>query len=142
MLNRKIDLEVISKTHGQIKYLPKLTWAARINRKTPTQAERLFWEKILCKKQTGYKFVRQKPINRFILDFYCSELNLAIEADGSSHQNKNTYDDDRDAFLRQIGIQTLRFTNEEILKNIIEVKQKIHDYISSPALSREGGRKK
>ena len=122
MTKKAIDFEVISKTHGQIKYLPKLTWAARINRKKPTKAEVLVWEKILSKKQTGYKFTRQKPIGRFILDFYCSELNLAIEIDGEYHKDRVGYDKERDEFLKQIGIETIRFTNETVLKDFGKVK--------------------
>lgn len=139
MLKRKIETEALSKIHGQIKYLPKLTWAARINRKKFTEAEKLLWEKVIRRKQTEYKFVKQKPINRFILDFYCSELSLAIEVDGNSHENKKACDKERDAFLRQIGIVTLRFTNEEILVDIESVRQRLLDHISLPALSREGG---
>lgn len=86
---------------------------------------------------TGFKFSRQKPINRFILDFYCSKLNLAIEIDGGSHINKKDNDSSRDKFLKQIGIQTIRFTNEEILYDIEKVRQKIISVCSSLACQGE-----
>jgi very-short-patch-repair endonuclease len=137
---RNVEFEAISKTHGQLKYLPKLTWAARVNRNHQTTAEIIIWEKILRRKQTGHKFVRQKPIDRFIIDFYCSELCLAIEIDGESHKSKKEYDSERDLYLKQIGIETLRFSNDEAINNIDTVKQQIYEYISLSALSREGGR--
>lgn len=140
MSKRNVEFEAISKTHGQIKYLPELTWAARVNRNHQTTAEIIIWEKILRRKQTGYKFVRQKPIDRFTIDFYCSELCLAIEIDGGSHQSKKDYDSERDLFLKQIGIETLRFSNNEVIKSIGAVRQQIYKYISIPALLREGGR--
>ncbi|MBD3300488.1 MAG: DUF559 domain-containing protein, partial [Candidatus Moranbacteria bacterium] len=55
-----------------------LTREARENRKNPTKAEKLFWHLVLRRRQTGYKFHREKPINMFILDFYCSNFRLAI----------------------------------------------------------------
>ena len=88
------------------------------------------------KRKTGYKFLRQKPINRFILDFYCSELNLAIEIDGSSHNKRKGYDETRDKFLYQIGIKTIRFTNDEILNQINIVKNKLANLISPPCQGR------
>ena len=88
------------------------------------------------KRKMGYKFVRQKPINRFILDFYCSELNLAIEIDGSSHDRKKGYDEARDKFLQQIGIKTIRVTNNEVLNNIEAVRLKLMGFISPPCQGR------
>jgi very-short-patch-repair endonuclease len=84
------------------------------------------------KRKTGFKFLRQKPINRFVLDFYCSELNLAIEIDGSSHDKKYCYDQARDKFLELIGIKTIRFTNDEILHHIDNVKIKLNNFINPP----------
>jgi len=87
--------------------------------------EEKIWKEILRKNQTGFRFLRQKPINRFILDFYCSELDLAIEIDGSSHDKKKNYDLERDKFLKLIGIRTIRLTNDEILNDIEMIKQKL-----------------
>jgi len=88
------------------------------------------------KRKTGYKFLRQKPINRFILDFYCSELNLAIEIDGNSHDRKKGYDEVRDKFLKQIGIKTIRFTNDEVLTDINKIKNKLTNLIIPPCQGR------
>ncbi|OIP87000.1 endonuclease [Candidatus Shapirobacteria bacterium CG_4_8_14_3_um_filter_35_11] len=106
---------------------------AKKNRKNPTEAEDKMWNDFLSRDKTGFRFVRQKPIHRFILDFYCSKLNLAIEIDGDSHNKKKDNDFERDRFLYQIGITTIRFTNEEVLNN--------PDYINNilnPFLSKRG----
>jgi len=65
-----------------------------------------------------YRFLRQKPIDCFILDFYCSKLLLGIEVDGSSHDNKQEYDEARTGRLNFLGIKIIRYTNEVILKDI------------------------
>ena len=135
-MNKKIDYEAFNQLHGNINYLSDLTPLSKNNRKCPTTAEEKIWKEVLMKRQTGYKFLRQKPINRFILDFYCSELNLAVEIDGGSHIKKKSYDQARDKFLKQIGINTIRFTNEEVINDIYIIKQKLAKLL--PSLSREG----
>ena len=139
VLRKKVVAEAINPIHGNINYFSGLIPMATINRKNPTRSEEIVWQKILRYKQTGYKFTRQKPINRFILDFYCSELNLAIEVDGESHLKKKGTDELRDKFLYKIGIETIRFTNEEIINNLSEVNIKIIEICSRLALSRGGG---
>lgn len=114
-----------------LRYRDSLTWAARKNRKSETEAEEKLWNEVLRRKQTGYKFVRQKPIDRFIADFYCSELSLVIEVDGGSHKNKLERDESRDDFLKVCGIRTIRFTNEEILNDIEKVKSNLINELKS-----------
>ncbi len=106
---------------GNLKYLDELRQLARDNRNNPTEAEKVMWS-ILKNKQLGFLFLRQKPMGKFILDFYCSKLMLAIEVDGDSHDNKKYLDKQRDLYLEQRGIKTIRFTNEEILDDIEKVK--------------------
>jgi very-short-patch-repair endonuclease len=65
-----------------LRYRESLTWAAKMNRHSPTKAESKIWYEFLRKRPEGHKFTRQKPLDRFILDFYCSELLLVIEIDG------------------------------------------------------------
>ena len=115
-----------------VRYIGELTAMAKKNRNHPTRAEKLMWDKILKNKQTGYIFLRQKPIDRFILDFYCSELSLAIEIDGDSHINKEGRDRSRDFYLKCIGIKTIRLTNEEVLNDIESVKRKLFESLNSP----------
>ena len=69
----------------------------------------------------GYKFLRQKPIDCYILDFYCSKLLLGIEVDGDSHINKEEADRKRTARLNEIGIKIVRYRNEEVLFDLAKV---------------------
>lgn len=109
---------------GNIRYLEDLRKLSRDNRKNPTESEKLFW-KILSYKKLNLKFLRQKPIGRFILDFYCSKLLLAIEIDGDSHDTKKYLDKSRDLYLEQRGIKTIRFRNEEVFNDIEKIKQNL-----------------
>jgi very-short-patch-repair endonuclease len=124
-MKKKIVVEALNPLHGTVNYLKELKELARKNRNNPTEAEEIMWNKVLRDKRTGYKFLRQKPIDRFIADFYCSELNIVIEVDGGSHNQKKAYDEARDVFLKQVGISTIRFTNDEVINNIELVRQKL-----------------
>ena len=124
---------------GNLKYLEELRTPSKINRKNPTKAESKIWYEFLKDRPENYKFTRQKPLNRFILDFYCSKLLLAIEVDGDSHLSKIDRDRLRDKFLSCLNIETIRFRNEQILNNLKEVKEKIIKIINKrkASLSRE-----
>jgi very-short-patch-repair endonuclease len=103
-------------------YNKKLTALARANRKNPTVAETKMWYEVLRNRQFAhYKFLRQKPIDSFIVDFYCSELHLVIEIDGDTHGETNTYDLERTKLLNARGLAVVRYTNEDVLKNIAGV---------------------
>ncbi len=106
---------------GNIRYLDQLRELTRKNRLNPTESENLFWRLLIKKDNLNYRFLRQKPIGRFILDLYCSKLLLAIEIDGDSHDKKKYMDNERDLYLEQRGIKTLRYRNEQILKDIKNV---------------------
>ncbi len=107
---------------GFLRYNKNLTALARENRKNPTVAEIKMWTEVLCMRQfLHYKFLRQKPIANFIVDFYCSELHLVIEIDGDTHGETITYDLERTKLLNARGLMVIRYTNEDILKNIAGV---------------------
>lgn len=116
--------EEIRMKNGALKYLEELRMLARDNRKNPTEAEKIFWMNL---RKNKYSFLRQKPLGRFILDFYCSRLLLAIEIDGDSHDNKKYADRERDLYFERRGIKTVRLRNEEVLSE--EIKQKIEQLI-------------
>jgi very-short-patch-repair endonuclease len=107
---------------GNLRYLEDLRTLSRNNRKNPTESEKIFW-KLLSYQKLNYKFVRQRPIGRCILDFYCSKLLLDIEIDGDSHDCKKFQDEARDLYLIQRGIKTVRYKNEQILKDFKDIKQ-------------------
>ena len=79
----------------------------------------------------GYDFHRQKPLNYFIVDFFCNELMLAIEIDGSTHDFEDRYLNDirRQKKLESLGIRFLRFTETEVRKNIDGVVDYIKNWI-------------
>ncbi|MFA5104251.1 MAG: endonuclease domain-containing protein [Candidatus Margulisiibacteriota bacterium] len=110
---------------GILPYDIRLTKMARENRKNHTEAEEKLWQAIRKRKINGYKFLRQKPVHHFILDFYCAQLLLGIEIDGSSHRKKMEYDRQRDLILKNYGLRILRFTNEEIEIDLASVLRKI-----------------
>ena len=65
-----------------------------------------------------YKFLRQKPIDNYIVDFYCSELRLVIEIDGDSHAETVEYDAERTKVLQSLGLTVVRYTNDDVIQNI------------------------
>lgn len=75
----------------------------------------------------GRKFRRQHPVQPYILDFYCLDLQLGLELDGSQHRSEDGQKRDavRTAFLIQKGIQLLRFTNHDVLTNLDGVLRRI-----------------
>ena len=109
---------------GNLRYLDELTRLARKNRKKMTQGEVLIWD-LLKKNQMGFKFLKQKPVGRFIIDFYCSKLLLAIEIDGGYHDKRQNYDNGRDELLFTRGIRTMRIKEEEVLKDIFIIKDRV-----------------
>jgi very-short-patch-repair endonuclease len=110
----------------RINYNPKLSDRSKKMSRYMTKAEQKIWFEVLSeKKLNGYKFIKQKIIDNYILDFYCAELLLAIEIDGESHNEKLGYDKVRDDFLKGCGITVLRFTNEEVLENLEGVRERV-----------------
>lgn len=80
-----------------------------------SKAEKFLWKAALSRNQLGVKFKRQRPIDNFIVDFFCQELGLIIEIDGSSHFQKNEYDMHRKERLESFGYLILRFTEADVL---------------------------
>lgn len=92
-----------------------------------TKAEAILWRELKNKKLLGFKFRRQYGIGAYVVDFYCTDLNLAIEVDGITHltDEEIEYDSRREADIKQLGIQFLRFTNPEIYEDLYNVLEKI-----------------
>lgn len=101
-----------------IPYRPDLKLIARQNRQTPTRAEEKMWYVVLANKKLGYKFLRQKPLGNFVVDFYCSKLKLVIEIDGDDHAEKIEYDKKRTIALNKYELKVVRYYNLDVLKNI------------------------
>lgn len=91
----------------------KKTFARRL-RKEQTKAEKIVWELLRNRKFKKYKFRRQHVIEGFVLDFYCHEIRLGIEVDGSIHLRRKDYDELRQEVIESKGIVITRITNKEI----------------------------
>jgi very-short-patch-repair endonuclease len=96
-------------------------------RRNRTKAEFLLWQKLKGKQLEGVKFRSQYGVGWFVVDFYCTELKLAIEVDGESHfqDGAQEYDWERQAFIESVGIRFLRFTNDEVYGNLEGVLERI-----------------
>ena len=95
------------------------------------EPEKLLWAKLRDKELHGHKFRRQCSVDKFLLDFYCPQLKLAVEIDGDSHFAAGAGDCDRDRqqIIESYGISFLRFTNAEVMGNIDGVVLKIMEYL-------------
>lgn len=110
--------EEVERDFAYLPYNKNLVALAIENRKNPTKAESKIWNEVLRKRQLAcYKFLRQKPIDNFIVDFYCSELRLVVEIDGDSHAETVEYDLERTRILNLLGLNVVRYTNDEVLRN-------------------------
>jgi|SRR3989344_4263063 len=96
-------------------------------RKNPTEAEIILWQEVRGKKISNTRFHRQYSVGPYILDFFCPRSRLAIELDGEQHKSAEEYDAERKSFLKDKGIITIRFWNNEVLKNLQEVLEKIKE---------------
>jgi len=92
---------------------------ARDNRNKMNRPEAKLWYEILSnRKLLRYRFLRQKPVEDYIVDFFCSELKLGIEVDGVSHDEQKEYDKGRTLNLSKIGIKLIRYSNTDIMCNL------------------------
>ena len=112
-----------------IQYNPNLKEKASELRKNMTLYEIALWNELKRKQVKGYDFDRQRPIDNFIVDFYCKDLMLAIEIDGESHIGKEQYDNLRDDRLRGLGVHVLRFDDLEVRHNLDKVIKVIEHWI-------------
>lgn len=119
----------------KLPYKPELKQLARDLRKNMTLSEVLLWKKLRNKQMLGYDFDRQRPIDNYIVDFYCKKLSLVIEIDGSSHHNEEVYfkDVQRQKRLEGLGLKFLRFTDTEIKKSLPQVLNIIQYWIEDNA---------
>jgi very-short-patch-repair endonuclease len=102
-------------------------FARELRTETVSKAEKHLWKSVLSRKQTGERFLRQRPIDHFIVDFFAPDLGLIIEIDGSSHFNKAEYDFYRQQKLESLGYVFIRYYEGEVLQNVGMVKERI-DY--------------
>ena len=137
-------------SRGNYSYNKSLQPLASQLRKSFTKAEACLWKYALKAKQLkGYQFRRQRPILHYIADFFCKELMLIIEVDGITHDNEVSLKNDkrREEELAKAGFKVVRFTDDEVLKNMCGVISEIERIIgdienSTPLIPRRRGTRK
>jgi very-short-patch-repair endonuclease len=113
-------------------YNKSLKSFARKHRNDSTKAEVKLWLEILSKKKMlGFQFLRQRPIDNFIADFFCKELKLIIETDGITHLDESVIkkDEIKELRLRDLGYFFVRFQDEDVLNDIENVRLEIEHFI-------------
>ncbi|MBU1033074.1 MAG: endonuclease domain-containing protein [Patescibacteria group bacterium] len=107
---------------------PSFKAKRRFLRKDQTDVEGLLWSRLRSKQIDGLKFYRQFSVGKYILDFYCVKIKLAIELDGGQHSDplNSQYDKNRTDYLEGKDIKVLRFWNNEVIENLDGVLKSIY----------------
>lgn len=115
----------------KLKYNPELKELARTLRNNSTKAEIRLWNYLKGKQLMGYDFHRQKPIDKYIADFFCNTLMLAIELDGYTHGFEEAFERDqkKEQRLNEMGIIVLKYRDDDVMNNIEGVLEDIKDCI-------------
>ncbi len=133
--------------HTILPYSKSLKDYARFLRRNATLAEVLLWKRLKQKQVCNCDFDRQRPIGAYIVDFYCKEMNLAIEIDGKSHDDKLEADILRQQKLESIGVSFLRFWDHDVKTDLGRVVATVEEWIAqkrrkceepTPGPSKEG----
>ena len=107
-----------------------MTWAmARSLRKNPTETERVLWGHLRMRQFKGFKFRRQQPFGRYVVDFVCLAKKLIVEVDGEQHA-VSSEDAVRTAWLESQGFRVMRFWNNQVLSDMECVTKVIWDALS------------
>jgi len=119
------------------KYRKGLKKLSQSLRKKMTEAEKVLWLKIRRKQLKNCQFYRQRPLGKYIVDFFAPKAKIVIEVDGGQHYEKRGIkkDEIRDKYLRNLGLKVLRFSDKEVLKNIEGVIKRIYyEILPNPPL--------
>lgn len=113
---------------------------ARALRRGATRSERLLWERLRGRRFLGLKFRRQHPIGSFVLDFYCVELRLAIEVDGSVHAvpSQARRDRGRQGIIEELGVTFVRVTARDVEEDLDRVLRELRRGLPHPLPSPHG----
>lgn len=114
---------------------PEQRQFARNLRGQLTDCERLLWRQLRNRGLAGFKFRRQHPCPPYVLDFYCAELRLVVELDGGQHFDEAGLAKDRlrTAYLQHHGLEVLRFSNLDVIRNLEGVLTEILSWIETRA---------
>ena len=97
-----------------------------------TPAERILWKHLKANRLNGLHFRRQQIIHGYFADFLCHQHDLIVEVDGGIHDLQKEYDAQREGYLKSLGFRIIRFKNEEVMKNLNRVLQRIIEECSGP----------
>ena len=106
---------------------------ARLLRQNMTNAEKQFWQYLRKPPFKSWHFRRQHPVNQFIVDFYCDKAKLVIELDGSIHglAEVKERDEGREFFLKQLGLEVIRFSNDAVFQTPDLVLQQVSVFLAT-----------
>ncbi len=116
---------------SQLPYNPALKQRARELRKAGNLSEVLFWNAVKNKQLNGQDFDRQRVIGNYIVDFYCHECALVVEIDGSSHDDKQAYDQIRDEYLEALGLKVLHVQDVDVKQSLAGVVELVRQKLNS-----------
>jgi len=105
---------------------------ARALRNSLTDAERHLWQRLRRKQINGFRFRRQVPLGRYIVDFVCFEARVIVEVDGGQHAEAAMHDRERDRWLSSQGFRVLRFWNNDVLRETDAVIEMIERALTQP----------
>ena len=126
------EIDTIKIKERKITYLPAekcLRNRARALRKMGNLPEIIFWQQVHKRKFYNIDFDRQRVIGNYIVDFYVKGLGLVVEVDGSSHNNKQQYDERRENYLKSLGLNVYRITTIEVRTDVERVMEQLKTYI-------------
>jgi very-short-patch-repair endonuclease len=122
---------VLARPPKMLPYDSKLKERARELRNKSTLAEILLWKPLKGRQRRGFDFHRQRPIDRYMVDFFAPRLMLAIEIDGDTHRFKGAEDEQRQRRLESLGIRFLRFGDREVKEDAWAMAQVIDQWIEA-----------
>jgi very-short-patch-repair endonuclease len=124
---------LLMSTMAPRRYTAQLKEPARELRRDMTDTERLLWARLRRKQIANVQFYRQRPIDRFIVDFYAPAAKLVVELDGPYHDDATQAlrDHERSVWLAAEGFQVLRFTNDEVSADLDHVVERILEVVLS-----------
>ncbi|XOV68819.1 MAG: endonuclease domain-containing protein [Fluviicola sp.] len=97
--------------------------ARKLRTESVSKAEKRIWKRLLSRRQTGVRFLRQRPIDNYIVDFFAPEIRLIIEINGSSHFNAGKQDLQKHKQIENLGFEILYFSEGIILNDLDEVQR-------------------
>jgi very-short-patch-repair endonuclease len=131
----RVGVGVIGHRISRFNRTPGKTEFARRLRRDGTGVERRLWQRLRNSQLGDAQFRRQHPAGRYVLDFYCPALALAVELDGGQHAEAATRDRERDRWLKQKGVTVLRFWNSDVTENLDGVLEVIAAKIGELSLA-------